>query len=118
MFGVMFLITQYFQLVLGYSALGAALRFLPMSPIMVLVATRTPRLAARFGAHRTVATGMALRRHRAAHVPRASRSAPRTCYILLCIVPLTSGIAMAMSPHDGVDHVGRATPPGRHRARR
>jgi hypothetical protein len=45
MFGVMFLITQYFQLVLGYSPLGASVRFLPMSPMMVLVATQTPRLA-------------------------------------------------------------------------
>ena len=44
MYGVMFLITQYFQLVLGYSPLGAALRFLPMAPIMIVVAPLTPRL--------------------------------------------------------------------------
>ena len=44
MFGVMFLITQYFQLVLGYSPLGAALRLLPMAPIMIIVAPLTPRL--------------------------------------------------------------------------
>ena len=58
MYGVMFLITQYFQLVLGYSPLGAALRFLPMAPIMIIVAPLTPRLSARFGANRTVAVGM------------------------------------------------------------
>ena len=44
MFGVMFLITQYFQLVLGYSPLSAALRLLPMAPIMIIVAPLTPRL--------------------------------------------------------------------------
>ena len=60
MFGVMFLITQYFQLVLGYSPLGAALRLLPMAPIMIIVAPLTPRLSARFGANRTVAAGMCL----------------------------------------------------------
>jgi EmrB/QacA subfamily drug resistance transporter len=42
MFGVMFLITQYFQLILHFSPLGASVRFLPMSPIMVLIATQTP----------------------------------------------------------------------------
>src|SRR5260370_16271918 len=47
MFGVMFLISQYFQLVLGYSALGTALRLLPMPPIMLTVAPLTPRLATR-----------------------------------------------------------------------
>ena len=43
MYGVMFLITQYLQLVHGYSALGAAVRFLPMTPIMLI---GTPNAAA------------------------------------------------------------------------
>src|SRR4029078_3463818 len=34
MFGVMFLITQYFQLVLGYSPVGSARRPAPMGPLM------------------------------------------------------------------------------------
>src|SRR5690242_2634511 len=58
MYGVMFLISQYFQLVLGYSALSAALRLMPIALIMLVVAPTTPRLSARFGAHRTVAVGM------------------------------------------------------------
>ena len=58
MYGVMFLITQYFQLVLGYSPLSAALRLLPIALIMIVVAPLTPRLSARFGAHRVVAAGM------------------------------------------------------------
>jgi Na+/melibiose symporter-like transporter len=93
----MFLITQYFQLVLGYSPLGASLRFLPMSPIMVLVATRTPRLAARFGAHRTVATGMMLVSV-GLIMFRGLDTNTSYFYVLACIVPLTTGIAMAMSP--------------------
>ena len=97
MYGVMFLITQYFQLILGYSPLGAALRFLPMSPIMVLVATRTPRLAARFGAHRTVAAGMTLVGVGLVMFRGLGIDTPYL-YVLASIVPLTSGIAMAMSP--------------------
>jgi EmrB/QacA subfamily drug resistance transporter len=97
MFGVMFLITQYFQLVLGFSPLGASLRFLPMSPIMVLVATRTPRLAARFGAHRVVSTGMALVAV-GLLMFRGLETDTSYLYVFCCIVPLTTGIAMAMSP--------------------
>ncbi|MEP7048635.1 MAG: DHA2 family efflux MFS transporter permease subunit [Ilumatobacteraceae bacterium] len=97
MFGVMFLITQYFQLILGYSPLGAAVRFVPMSPIMVIVATRTPKLAARFGAHRVVATGMLLL-SLAFFMFRGLETDTSYLYVFLCILPLTSGIAMAMSP--------------------
>ncbi|MFM7069330.1 MAG: MFS transporter [Actinomycetes bacterium] len=46
MYGVMFLVTQYFQLVLGYTPLGSAVRFLQMTPIMILIAPMTPRLVA------------------------------------------------------------------------
>jgi EmrB/QacA subfamily drug resistance transporter len=58
MFGVMFLFTQYFQLILGFSPLGAALRFLPIAPIMMIVSPNTPKLIAKFGHNRTVAMGM------------------------------------------------------------
>jgi Na+/melibiose symporter-like transporter len=97
MYGVMFLITQYLQLVHGYSPLGASLRLLPISPIMIVVATRTPRLSARFGAQRTVASGMiiiaasfVLLRGVAVH--------SNYVYVLICVSLLTSGIALAMSP--------------------
>ena len=97
MYGVMFLISQYFQLVLGYSALSAALRLMPIALIMLVVAPMTPRLSARFGAHRTVAFGMcsialglALFRGLSPHTAYA--------YVVVCVIPLTTGIALAMSP--------------------
>ena len=97
MYGVMFLITQYFQLVLGYSALSAALRLMPIAMIMIVVAPMTPRISARFGAHRAVAfgmlciaTGLLLFTGLSTHTPYA--------YVVLCVIPLTTGIAMSMSP--------------------
>ena len=97
MYGVMFLVTQYFQLVLGYSPLSAAIRFLPMAPIMIVVAPMTPRLAARFGANRVVSAGMLLVglglimfRGLGVHTPY--------WYVLACVVPLVSGMALSMSP--------------------
>lgn len=97
MYGVMFLITQYFQLVLGYSALSAALRLMPIAMIMLVVAPFTPKLSARFGAHRVVAVGMLfigtallLFVGLTTHTPYA--------YVVVCVIPLTTGIAMTMSP--------------------
>lgn len=97
MYGVMFLISQYFQLVLGYSALGAALRLMPIALIMLVVAPLTPRLSARFGAHRTVACGMLAI---AAGLALFNGLAPDTsyAYVVVCVIPLTTGIALAMSP--------------------
>src|SRR5262245_42801371 len=97
MYGVLFLITHYFQLVLGYSALSAALRLMPIALIMLIVAPLTPRLSARFGAHRTVgvgmlciATGFLLFLGLTTHTPYS--------YVVLCVIPLTTGIALSMSP--------------------
>ncbi|MDQ1433390.1 MAG: hypothetical protein QOF59_206 [Actinomycetota bacterium] len=97
MYGVMFLITQYFQEILGYSPLSAALRLMPIAAIMMVVAPLTPKLSARFGAHRAVAfgmlligTGLFLLIGLTTHTPYA--------YVVMCLVPLTTGIALSMSP--------------------
>ncbi|MEO7837651.1 MAG: MFS transporter, partial [Acidimicrobiales bacterium] len=60
MFGVFFLITQYFQLVLGYTPIEAAVRQLPISVALMLVAPNAPRLIPRFGVNRVVASGLTL----------------------------------------------------------
>jgi EmrB/QacA subfamily drug resistance transporter len=97
MFGVMFLLSQYFQLVLGYTPLSTALRLLPMAPIMIVVAPLTPRLSARFGAHVVVAAGMVLIAIGFVmfHEVGLHTAYP---YLLLSLLPLVSGIALAMSP--------------------
>lgn len=97
MYGVMFLVSQYFQLVLGYTPLSSAIRFLPMAPIMIIVSPLTPRLVARFGANRTVAAGMSLV---AIGFLLFSRLDVGTSYpyVLLCVFALVSGISLTMSP--------------------
>jgi EmrB/QacA subfamily drug resistance transporter len=97
MYGVMFLITQYFQLILGYSPLSAALRFLPIAPIMIIIAPMTPKLSARFGANKVVATGMLLA---ALGLLMFRPLTPHTpyLYVLAAIIPLIAGIAMSMAP--------------------
>jgi EmrB/QacA subfamily drug resistance transporter len=110
MYGVIFLLTQYFQLVLGYSALSAAVRFLPIAVIMLMVAPQTPRITARFGAHRTVATGMILLAG-GLLMMRAVGLHSSYAYVIACVVPLISGIALSMSPM--TSSIMSAVPPRR-----
>ncbi len=58
MFGSMFLMTQYWQLVHGYSALEAGVRMVPHAMTMMVVAPTSARLVERFGTKRVVATGL------------------------------------------------------------
>jgi EmrB/QacA subfamily drug resistance transporter len=110
MYGTMFLMTQFFQLVLGYSPLAAAVRLVPMAPIMMIVAPMTPRLSDRYGANRAVAAGMALI---AIAFLGMSFTTVNTDYpqILVFVGILTAGIALTMSPMTGA--IMSAVPPRR-----
>ncbi len=110
MYGVMFLITQYFQLILGYTPLDAAVRFLPMAPIMIIVAPLTPRISARIGVNRTVSLGLFLVAF-ALVMLRALQVDTSYWYILASIFPMVSGMALAMSPMTA--SIMSAVPPNR-----
>jgi EmrB/QacA subfamily drug resistance transporter len=60
MFGSIFLLTQYFQFVLGYSPLETGVRLLAFAVPMMVFAPMSARFVHRFGAKRVVATGMVL----------------------------------------------------------
>ena len=116
MFGVMFLITQYFQLILGFSPLGSALRFLPIAPVMLIVAPMTPRIAGRIGVNRTVGLGMSL-----VSIGFLSFTLLKVdtsyLYVLVCMLVLISGIALDDLAHDRGDHVRRPVTSSRCRLR-
>ena len=97
MFGSMFLMTQYIQIILGYSPLATSLRLLPMAPIMIIVAPLTPRLSARFGANRTVSAGMVLIAC-GFMILRTLTADSSVAVVMLALVPMTCGMALAMSP--------------------
>jgi EmrB/QacA subfamily drug resistance transporter len=58
LFGSIFLLTQYFQFVLGYSPLGAGVRLLPLALTMMVVAPISARIVERVGTKIVVATGL------------------------------------------------------------
>jgi Na+/melibiose symporter-like transporter len=60
LFGTTLLLTQYQQIVRGYTALEAGIRVLPVALALVSFAPNSAKVAARFGTKRTVAGGLAL----------------------------------------------------------
>jgi EmrB/QacA subfamily drug resistance transporter len=58
LFGMLFAVTQYVQLVLGYSALKAGLVFLPQATLLLVLSPYSHVLVRRFGNKRVVAGGM------------------------------------------------------------
>jgi EmrB/QacA subfamily drug resistance transporter len=58
LFGFIFLITQYFQFVRGYSPFESGLRVIPVAVSIALSSIFGPRLAVRFGTNRLVAGGL------------------------------------------------------------
>lgn len=60
MFGMFFLISQFFQFVQGHSPLSAGLRNLPFAAAMILVSPRSPQLVGKIGTRLTVTLGLVI----------------------------------------------------------
>lgn len=58
MFGFIFVLIQFVQVVLGYSPLQAGLALAPMAVVLIGVSSRVPRLVARFGVRRVGPPGL------------------------------------------------------------
>jgi EmrB/QacA subfamily drug resistance transporter len=97
MFGMMFLLAQYLQIVLGYSPFNAALLLLPMPLTMMVVAPQAPRLVARFGISRVVPVGLAMLVAGLALLSTATTTTP-VAFLYVSLLPMMAGMASTMSP--------------------
>jgi Na+/melibiose symporter-like transporter len=97
MYGVMLLMTQYFQLVLGFSALDTAIRLLPIAGIMLVVTPFTPRIVQRFGGNRSVGFGMGLIALGFLLFTQLTIHTP-FWFCWLCLAPLMTGVSLSMAP--------------------
>ena len=97
MFGTFFMLTQYFQLVMGYSALEAGVRTLPMPLTMMLAAPMSAKLVHHFGARRVVTAGLTTVGLGLLLLSRADVGTP---YVLIgvSLVILASGMGLSMAP--------------------
>jgi EmrB/QacA subfamily drug resistance transporter len=60
MFGMIFVMTQYLQLVLGYSPLGAGVRMLPWAVVYMISTRRSARFVERYGQRLVVSSGLVI----------------------------------------------------------
>jgi len=97
MFGTFFLVAQYFQLVLGYSALESGLFQLPMAFVMMALAPQVPKLVERFGAHGVVPVGLAFTSLGLIAFSFMTVDSP-VWTIYFSVIPLASGMALTMTP--------------------
>jgi EmrB/QacA subfamily drug resistance transporter len=97
MLGVSFLLTQYLQFVLGYSALAAGLGFIPVAAALMIAAPLSAPLTARVGSKATVAGGLA---GVAMALVLLSRATAGSGYLLVGAVLTLLGLSMgtAMAP--------------------
>ncbi len=81
MFGFFFVVSQLFQLVLGYGSFESGLRMLPIMPVMIIFSTRAAGLVERLGARTVVTAGMLLTAGGRVHpqLPRRHRLATAMC---------------------------------------
>jgi len=97
MFGMFFLLTLYLQFVLDFSPLGAAVRLLPFSVIMIAIAPRSPVFVGRFGARKVVATGFLVQS--IGFAIAAFLGVDSSYWLILAAVgPMAAGMALLMPP--------------------
>jgi EmrB/QacA subfamily drug resistance transporter len=94
MFGSIFLLSQFFQVVQGYSPLGSGLRILPWTIMPMFVAPIAGALSDRIGGNRLMGIGLTLQAAGLGSI--AAISAPSTPYWHLVLPFMVSGIGMAM----------------------
>src|SRR5881398_3115963 len=94
MFGSIFLLSQFFQTVQGYSPLQSGLRILPWTAMPMIVAPIAGALSDRIGGHKIIGTGLALQALGLAWI--AAVSTPTTPYSDLVLPFALSGIGMGL----------------------
>jgi EmrB/QacA subfamily drug resistance transporter len=94
MFGSIFLLTQFFQTVQGYSPLGSGLRILPWTIMPMFVAPVAGAMSDRIGGGRLMGIGLVLQASGLGAL--AALSTPTTPYAELVAPFVVAGIGMAM----------------------
>jgi EmrB/QacA subfamily drug resistance transporter len=110
LFGLLFLLTQYLQSVLGFTALEAGVRTMPVAGGLVLAGPLAPRLTERLGTKAVVAGGMLLV---AAGLLWLSTAQVDSGFGFLAAAEVTIalGVGLAMAP--ATDSIMGAVPPDR-----
>ena len=97
LFGFIFLVLQYLQLIRGDSALVSAISMLPLAAALLPAARLAPALVARIGARATCTAGLVLMT--AALVILAQLTGTSSYWLIAAgLIPLGAGMGLAMTP--------------------
>ena len=96
MFGSLFLMTQYWQLVHGYTALEAGVRLIPFAATMMVVAPMSARVVEKLGTKRVVTGGLAIMSLAMALLSLIQTHTPYPLVIsIFCLMAVGMGFTMA-----------------------
>jgi DHA2 family multidrug resistance protein-like MFS transporter len=98
LFGFIFLVTQYFQFVRGYSTLSAGLHTLPFALFAAVTAPIGARLALRFGPRRVVSSGLAAMMAGFIMIGLCKADTPYFGLVLLSMAFIATGLALVTAP--------------------
>ncbi len=98
LFGFIFLITQYFQLVRGYSALSAGVHTLPFAAVAMVATPLGARLAVRVGTRVVVASGLGIMGVAMLWVSRIGASAPFFGPVIGAMMAMALGFSLINAP--------------------
>src|SRR5262249_27873326 len=107
LFGTMYFLTLYLQTVLGYTALQAGIRIIPMVLGMAPAARLSPKLIERFGTKLVVVTGMVVA---AGALTLLSRATPTSGYGLVAAFLVLQGIGMGLAMVPATDSIMATLP--------
>jgi hypothetical protein len=105
--GFIFLMTQYFQVVRGYSPLGTGVRLLPVAVSVGVASVMGTRLAVRVGSKLIVGGGMALF---CAALAWISFAATDTSYGIIAVQMVVLGIGMGFTQAPATESIMGAVP--------
>jgi EmrB/QacA subfamily drug resistance transporter len=97
MFGTFFLLTQYLQLVLGYSALEAGVRMLPMPFTMMIAAPSSAKFVEKFGNRKVVSTGLLILGLGLLLLAQSDVDTPYWHLVVACVT-MATGMGLSMAP--------------------
>jgi len=97
LFGSMFLMTQYWQLVHGYSPLEAGVRLVPHAAAMMIVAPLSARFVERLGTKRVVTAGLSLIAFGLLLMSTIQATTPYSIVITYFLI-MSAGMGMTMAP--------------------
>lgn len=95
--GIFFSMSQLFQLIMGYGTMESSIRMLPLMLIMMFASPFVPNIVKKFGARRTVVTGLAM-----VSVAFFAMSQwpvlPSYPHVIATMAVMMSGMALTMTP--------------------